>query len=224
MSIDTRHPLDGGSPDAAAGSPLSHRIPQEAGLTLLREHLVRFVPLMDTDPSARSAVEAVVNQIGERLGFSALHDSADGVGVWSSPAGAVLVVCPAAAGEVPARLRLLMQSRDRLLADRGLPARKGSALGVICGSLVNWRNIEETAGVHRTGDRVRLISLDALLSLAELRAEHGLAHTDAVTLLRPQGVRADAVVEMLTRGLRRGLREGTLGASPQAGRTIRSRY
>jgi len=219
MSIDGRLPPNADPSTAEDDRSLRARVRrqlplQDAGLLLVREHLGRAVPQIETDAEARVAVEEIVGQLGGRLGFSARREAAEDVDVWTSPAGAALVVRPAGAGNVVEQLRWLSRARDRLLVQRGLPARKLTALCIVCGALVNWRQIEEAALMRRTIDHVRVISLDALLSLAEVRAEGGLAHTDVLTLLRPASVCADAVVELVTRGVRRGSDRGHTGVGP----------
>ncbi|HXE80041.1 MAG TPA: hypothetical protein VNK41_04770 [Vicinamibacterales bacterium] len=180
-------------------------------MRLLREHLGRIVPQMETDAEARIAAEEIVSELGRRLGFTTRRDAGEDVDVWSSPTGRALVVRPSAAGETIELIRTLSRARDRLLVQRGMPARNLMALAVVCGSLVNWREIEESSVVRRSHDHVRIIALDALLSLAEARASSSLAHTDALMLLRPQSVRADALVEIVARVSRRDPERGRPG-------------
>lgn len=207
-------PDDDDSPSSRA-RVRRHLAVEEAGLRLIREHLGRAVPQMESEPDARAAVEEILSQLGSRLGFQARRDAAEDVDVWTSPSGAAVVVRAAGAGEVTDQIRILSRARDRLLVARGLAARKVTALAVVCGSLVNWRQVEEAGVVRRTQDHVRLIALDALVSLVEARANGGLAHTDALLLLRPQSVRADALVEIVTRGVRRGSDGGQTGVRPR---------
>jgi hypothetical protein len=201
------------------GSPTRLRIRQQlglqdGGLRLIREHLGRAVPQMDVDASARLAIDEILSHVGGRLGFTSRRDDAEDVDVWTSPTGLGLAVAPMGPPEVAAGLRDLGRARDRLLVARGLPARRLTVLAVICGSLVNWRQIEDEAAVRRAHDYLRVIGLDALLSLLEARAGQSLAHTDALLVLRPQSVRADGLVEILTRKVRVGSNRGQAGVSP----------
>ena len=217
MSIESRLPADADPhADEPSGGLRARRklAMQDAGLRLIREHLDRAVPQMDADAEARAAVEEIAGLLGGRLGFTVRRDAVEDVEVWTSPAGHALVVGAAGAGEVADRIRMLSRARDRLLVAHGQAARRLTVLVVVCGSLVNWRQVEDAAAVRRSQDHVRLIALDSLLSLVEARANGGLAHTDVLVLLRPPSVRADAVVEIVTRGVRRGSDGGQTGVRP----------
>jgi hypothetical protein len=173
-------------------------------LIQIREHLARAVPQLTTDPEVRVAVEELVSHAGSLLGFSTAEDSGDGGDLWTSATGVSLLVGVAHAAEIPGAMVTLSHARERLLASIGTPARKISALSVVCGAQVDWRRVEEAVAVRRMLHDVRLVSVDALLTMVALRAERVLAHTDAVALLRPADARADAMIEVVARYRRVG--------------------
>jgi hypothetical protein len=200
---DPQHPPSG-APDFSAGEPDSPRArfrrylrATGSDVPRLREHLLRAVPQIDTDREARLAVEEIVSHLGALLGFNPSRDETEDADIWTSPTGVTLVVRVMSGLGVPARLQALTQARDRRLAGSGEPARTLSALGVVCGSRIDWRQIEDAVAVRRALDSVRLVSVDALLALSVLREDHVLAHPDAVVLLRPQDARADALIELM---------------------------
>lgn len=167
--------------------------------TQLREHLTRAVPQMEADQEARLAIEEIVSHLGGLLGFTTSRDEAEAIDVWGSPSGVSLVVRVVGAQEITSRLPSLVQARDRRLAATGDSARRTSALGVVCGSRVDWRRVDDTLSVRRPLDRVRLVSADSLLALAALRADHVVGHPDALVILRPQDARADPLIDLLAR-------------------------
>ena len=183
--------------------------------TQLREHLTRAVPQMEADQEARLAIEEIVSHLGGLLGFNTSRDEGEALDVWGSPSGVSLVVRVVGAQEIATRLPSLVQARDRRLAATGDSARRVSALAVVCGSRVDWRQVEDALSVRRPLDRVRLVSAGALLTLAALRADHVLGHADALVLLRPQDARADALIDLLAR--RGDGREGETATPPGEG-------
>jgi hypothetical protein len=168
-------------------------------LAQMREHLARAVPQLAADPEARLAVEELVSHAGSLLGFSTARDDSEDLDIWTSATGVSVVVRVVPGDEVSRQLPLLAHARDHLLVSLGAPAHKVSALCVACGSRIDWRHIEEAVAFRRTLRDVRLVSLDALLTLVALRTDRVLAHTDAVVLLRPPDARADAVIDLVAR-------------------------
>jgi len=191
-----------------------------ADLTEVGHHLRRAVPQIDTDEEARLAVEELVSHLGGVLGFHTSRDEREGIAIWGSPTGITLVTRALGAGGLAGALAPLAQARDRRLAGTAAPARLVSALGVVCGSRIDWRQIEESLSMRRGLDAVRLVSVDRLLDLAVLRRDHVLAHPDAVVLLRPQGMNADALVELMARR-RYGQEEDAAGPPGDAAWWIR---
>jgi hypothetical protein len=163
----------------------------------LRGHLARAVPQMGGDAEARLAVEEIVSHLGSLIGFETARDEDEGVDVWRSTGGVSLVVRMTGVPELTASLVSLARARDHRLAATGESLRRTSALAVVCGSHIDWRQVEETLAVRRAMDRIRLVSSEALLTLAALRADHVVAHPDAVLLLRPADLRADPLIELL---------------------------
>jgi hypothetical protein len=168
-------------------------------LTSLGDWLARAAPQIELDQEARLAAEEIANRLGEILGFDVARDDDAGAGIWTSPTGVTIVVRIVSTAGVPAQLQSLSQLRDRRLAGSGDPANKLSALAIVCGSQVDWRRIEDAVRLRRALESGRLASADAVLALAGLRERRVLAHVDAVTLLRPQPARADAMIELVTR-------------------------
>lgn len=193
-----------GAPDPEAPRARFRRHLRGGGVDIesLRQMIARAAPQMDLDPEAHLALEEIVSRLGALLGFDASRDESAGTDFWISPTGASLAVRVMSATGVPGRLAALCHARERRLADSGDPAHRISALAVICGSQVDWRQIEETVRVRRALESVRLVSAGALLDLAELRERRVLAHADAVALLRPPPVRADTLIDVVTRYVR----------------------
>jgi hypothetical protein len=173
-------------------------------LIQMREHLARAVPQLTTDPEARVAVEELVSHAGSLLGFSTARDPTEEVDVWTSATGVTLMVGVAHAVHMPSALVALTQARERGLVSSGDAARRVSVLCVVCGSQVDWRRLEDAVALRRTLHDLRLVSVDALLTLVGLRGDRVLAHTDAVALLRPADSRADAMIDIVARYRRVG--------------------
>ena len=188
-----------------------------ADLAPIREHLLRAVPQIDTDPEARLALEELVSHLGSLVGFHTSRDEHEAIDVWGSPTGLTITTRVMSVRALPGALGSLAQARERRLADTAAPSRMVSALGVICGTRIDWRPIEDALSARRGLEAVRLVSVDGLLALAALRGNHVLAHPDAVVLLRPQERHADAHIDVLARRGRGSDAADSQGAEPVRG-------
>ena len=194
------------APDARAPRVRFRRHLRSGAVDLIqvREHLSRAIPQLPTDPEARVAVEELLSHVGSLLGFSTARESGEDADLWTSATGVSLLVGVAHAAEMPGPLVALSHARERMLVSTGTAARQVSVLCVVCGAQVDWRRIEDAVAVRRTLHDVRLVSVEALLTLVGLRGDRVLAHTDAVALLRPAGARADAMIDVVARYRRQG--------------------
>jgi hypothetical protein len=162
-------------------------------------YLAEAAPHLTANEEARLAVEELVDHVGRALGFDARHDEQVGRGVWVSPSGSCLIVSADDTASAQLRIGHFEQVRDVLLASSGVQRRSQvTGLCVVCGP-VNRDVLDAAMVVRRASDHVRVIGVDALLSLARLTGSGAVAHDDVVMLLRPSSAVVDPLVELLAR-------------------------
>jgi len=180
-----------------------HLLRHTATAADLAWYLEQSVPRFSGSPEVRLAVEELVDRLGDFLGFTTGRQESDAFSRWTSPSGHVIAVWTVddtrAAGAIADGARV----RGRLLASLSVPSSELlTCLYVVCGD-VNERRINDGVSLRRATDYARVITVDALASLAERAGSAALGHDEAVAILKPASVVADAVVSLLSAPRRR---------------------
>ena len=203
------------APDAVAETPrqyfrrfLGENAP---GTPELAWYFDQALPHFSEGVDVRLAVEELIDQVGRIIGFDAKRDETDGYGVWASGADEHLLVWVLDAATTLRQIGHAGRARDAWLASAAAPAgARASCLVVVCGE-VNARLLDDTVGLRRASDHLRLISVDSLRVLASLVESRVVTADGARLLLSPAGAFADPMVAVTTEaaGLRlaEGLRE-----------------
>jgi hypothetical protein len=151
-------------------------------------------PRFVADPEARLVVEELIDHLARLMLFEVEREDEAGLSVWSSASGPQLVVAAMDTTEAIVSLGRLSRSRDELRAGGRLrPELPASTLGVICGE-GRYRMLEHAVGLRRVSDPIRLVSLEALLTLARTVEAGALPHAVAVMLLQPPAAFADPLI------------------------------
>lgn len=186
------------------------------------------------------ALQDLVNRVGELMGFDVDYGRYQGVvnevgfdGVWRLAAYSVVVeVKTTDAYAVTAAT--LAGYVDHLISAKKI-SDWGHALGLYVVGRSDKALAQMSAAITAEGrvDRLRVVTADSLLNLAEMIQTEALSAEEGLSLLRPAGAVVDDVVALLSRLAFRGDRDGVepdpvldtaspvlLAAPPAAGRYI----
>jgi hypothetical protein len=160
----------------------------------LRYYIDEALPAFSDDSQVRLAIEELVDHAGRLLGFSVAREKEWTWSVWRSPGKARLIVRVDTAAGAAAGLGQFARQRDIVaLAEGDSPLERPTGLIVVCGEL-QPRLLEDAVVVRRAADYMRLVTIDALVTLVTRARAGNASHADAATILRPAGAFVDSLV------------------------------
>jgi hypothetical protein len=152
------------------------------------------------------ALQDLVNHIGNFLEFEVTFGRYTGVrgqvgydGHWKSPTGFHIVVEVKTTETYAIKTATLLGYIDELISERKIPDR-GSVLGlyVIGRPDPEIMQLEKAIIAEKSTQRLRVISVESLLSLADLLNEYDVAHEAILAVLQPSGPMIDPIVDLMT--------------------------
>jgi len=153
----------------------------------------------------------LVNYIGHFLGFEVTFGRYHGVagqigfdGYWKSPTNFHIVVEVKTTEVYPIKTAILVGYVDALISEKKIPS-WDDALGLyVLGRLdPDIRQLENAILAEKRTNQLRVISVQSLLSLAEIMNEYDVTHEDILAVIRPSGPKVDSVVDVMARLLAR---------------------
>lgn len=157
------------------------------------------------------ALQDLVNHLGHFLGFEVTFGRYKGTqdeigfdGHWKSPKGFHVVVEVKTTEVYPVKVTALIGYVDRLI-EQGEIQDWNHALGlyVVGRPDPEIKQLENNIIAHMTREGntrpLRIISVESLLSLAEMMNEYDVNHEDILTILRPSGPRIDFFIDLMVR-------------------------
>ena len=213
-----------GSLDDAQGD----QTPRERFRQFLQENVTEVGQLRDyveeclrtSGDQYSRALQDLVNRLGQFLGFHVRYGRYQGVagqkgfdGLWDSPKGYHVVVEVKTSEVYAVRTATLVGYIDNLISERRIPSWE-VALGlyVVGRPDRELRQLENAIVAEKRTHALRVVSVESLLSLADLLQEYEVSHEDILAVLRPASPRIDSVVDLLSR-LAAGPRPGDLAGS-----------
>jgi len=163
--------------------------------------------LRNTEPQYHRALQDLVNHLGTFLGFEVEYGRYQGVqgeigydGLWSSPNGFNLVIEVKKSESFAIEIPTLLGYIDQLVS-AGRITDRDAALGIyVLGKPnPNIRQIENAIIAQSHSNRLRIISVDSLITIAELMNEYDINHDNILGLLRPSVPRIDSVIDLIAR-------------------------
>jgi len=153
------------------------------------------------------ALQDLVNHIGHFLGFNVTFGRYQGVqgeigfdGHWKSPTGFHIVVEVKTTEIYAIRTATLVGYVDELISEGEIPNWDSSlGLYVIGRPDPEIRQLENAILIEGRTHQLRIISVESLLSLAEMMNEYDITHEDILALLRPSGPSIDSIVDLMAR-------------------------
>jgi len=171
----------------------------------VRDHIEQC--LRTSGEQYNRALQDLVNYVGEFLGFNIEFGRYRGVqnqigfdGLWKSPTGLSLVVEVKTTETYAIKTATLVGYVDELISEKRIPS-WDSALGlyVVGRPDPELRQLENAIIAERRTHQLRIISVESLLSLAEIMSEYDVTHEDMLVLLRPSGPGIDALADLIAR-------------------------
>jgi hypothetical protein len=154
------------------------------------------------------ALQDLIIYIGEFLNFEIEYGRYKGIsgeigydGIWTSINKDFKIVLEVKTSEVyPIKISTLVGYIDNLISERKI-SNWDNTLGlyVVAQPDTEIRQLERNIIIERRTDKIRVISSDHLLSLAELMREYDINHDDILAVLYPSGPRIDPIIDILTR-------------------------
>jgi len=151
------------------------------------------------------ALQDLANYIGSLLGFGVVFGRYQGVqgqlgfdGHWNSPKDFHIVAEIKTTDVYAIKTATLIGYVDGLISEKKIPS-WDSALGlyVVGRPDAELKQLENAVIAEKRTQQLRVISIESLLSLAELKSEYELSHQDILEILRPSGPKIDPLVDLI---------------------------
>jgi hypothetical protein len=151
------------------------------------------------------ALQDLINHIGQLLGFDVVYGRYRGVrgeigfdGLWQSSTGWSIVVETKTTDVYTVKTATLLGYINSLISEGRIKS-PADVLGLyVYGRFDAQANqLENAIIVEGRRERLRVVSVDALLNLLELKQEYNLAHNTILGLLLPAPVKVDALVNLI---------------------------
>lgn len=166
------------------------------------------------------ALQDLVNHLGHLLGFEVTFGRYQGIlgqigfdGHWKSPTGFHIVVEVKTTETYAIKTSTLVNYVNELISEKKIP-NWDAALGlyVIGRPDPEIRQLESSIIAEKRTHQLRIISIESLLSLAEMMNQYDVTHEDILSVIRPSGPVVDYVVDLIARLIaQRQLQEETKG-------------
>ncbi len=179
----------------------------------LREHVTTVAQLRDYVQECIShaggnysrALQDLVNHAGTFLGFEVTFGRYQGArgqigfdGLWRSPTGFHFVIEVKTSETYPIRTPVLIGYIDELISHRLIPDwEHAMGLYVVGRPDPEVRQLENAIVAEGRTQKLRVISVEALLKLVELKTQYNLSHDQVLAVLRPSAPRIDPIVDLM---------------------------
>jgi hypothetical protein len=153
------------------------------------------------------ALQDLVNYTGCFLGFQVTFGRYHGIrgeigfdGHWVSPKDRHIVIEVKTTEVYAIKTATLLNYINALISEKKIPT-SHHALGlyVIGRPDSEVRQIENEIVAEKRAEQLRVISIESLVSLAELMTEYDVTHDDILAVLWPSGPRIDKIIDLVTR-------------------------
>jgi hypothetical protein len=151
------------------------------------------------------ALQDLINHLGDLLGFNVTYGRYRGTrgavgfdGHWKSPTGWSIIVETKTTDTYTVRTDALLGYINALVSDGQVTGRDRAVGLYVYGRFdSNTNQLENAITIENRQNQLRVVSVDALLSLLELKQEYGLSHDEVLGLLRPAPIRIDHIVDLI---------------------------
>jgi hypothetical protein len=192
-----------------------HETPRERFRRFLKENVKEVGQVRDyveecirtSGDQYNRALQDLVNYIGYFLGFEVTFGRYQGVpgqigfdGHWKSPIGFHIVVEVKTTEVYAIKTSTLINYVNELISEKKIPDWE-NALGlyVVGRPEPEIRQLENSIFAEKRTHQLRIISVESLLSLAEMMNEYDVSHEDILAVIRPSGPVVNQVVDLMAR-------------------------
>ena len=163
--------------------------------------------IRNTGEQYNRALQDLVNYAGQFLGFDVEFGRYQGVkgqigfdGHWISPTGLHIVVEVKTTEVYTIKTATLMDYINQLISEKKIQSLdKALGLYVIGRPDPEIHQLENSIIAEKRVEHLRIISIDSLISLAEMMGEFNVNHDDILFILKPSGANINPFVELITR-------------------------
>lgn len=164
--------------------------------------------LRKSDSQCNRAFQDLVNHLGTFMGFKVNYGRYSGVpneigfdGHWiSTPDDFHIVVEVKTSETYPIKTSKLLEYINQLISAKLIPADEAAiGLYVIGKPDPDVKQLKNAIIAENRIQKLRIISIDSLLSLAELMNEYDVTHSDILSILKPSGPSIDSTAEIMSR-------------------------
>ncbi len=161
--------------------------------------------LAQSGDQLNKALQDLINHIGQLLGFNVVYGRYRGVkgqigfdGLWQSPTGWSIVVETKTTDVYTVKTATLLGYINGLVSE-GQIKNPLNALGLyVYGRFdAHTNQLENAVIVEGRRERLRVVSVDALLNLLQLTQEYQLTHETILGFLLPAPVKVDGLVDLI---------------------------
>lgn len=153
------------------------------------------------------ALQDLTNYVGHFLEFEVGFGRYQGVkgqigydGHWISPTGFHIVVEVKTTEVYSVDTAVLVNYVDQLISAKAIPSwHEALGLYVVGRPDPNLNQLQNAIVAEQRTHQLRIISVNSLLTLAEMMNEYDVNHDDVLDILKPSGPRIDAYVDLLAR-------------------------
>jgi len=153
------------------------------------------------------ALQDLVNYVGGLLEFDVAYGRYHGVrgeigfdGHWESPTGFHVVVEVKTTETYAIKTAALVGYVDALISEKRVPSwEQAMGLYVVGRPDPEVRQLENAIVAEKRTDQLRVMSVESLLSLAEMMNQYDVNHEDILAVLRPSGPNIDPLVDLMAR-------------------------
>lgn len=153
------------------------------------------------------ALQDLVNHVGRFLQFEVTFGRYHGIqgeigfdGLWASPKGFHLVVEVKTTEVYAIKTSVLIDYANRLISEKKIPDLDHAiGLYVVGRPDPEVRQLENAIIAEKRTDQLRIVSVESLLTLAEMMTEYDVAHEDILAVLKPSGPTIDPVIDLMGR-------------------------
>ena len=165
------------------------------------------------------ALQDLVNHIGRFLQFEVAFGRYHGIqgeigfdGIWTSPKGFHLVVEVKTTEAYAIKTSTVMDYMNRLVSEKKIPDLDHAiGLYVVGRPDPEVHQLENAIIAEKRTDQLRIISVESLLTLAEMMNEYDVTHEDILAILQPSGPTIDPIIDLMGRLVSEEKEEETRG-------------
>jgi len=153
------------------------------------------------------ALQDLVNLVGKFLGFEVEFGRYRGVqgkigydGIWKSSTGISIVAEVKTTDVYSVTTDTLLGYMNKLVSSHIITdASKMIGLYIIGHSSSDSRQLQNTIIAEGHTDELRVISVDSLLALAEMKEDYKIKHEDILSIISPKGCLVDSIINLIKR-------------------------